>query len=151
MQELLARQSRPDPLERPLELWRGANDVGQFTHGIDLVDAFANEALVVLIRQPVRQLAANRGAALIVVPRTTTRPFHRLFGVARLQHRDAPTNRYLHVLFERTLTGTQGAREEAGHSQVTLQLIDRFGIATADLHVGHETRDRRERHTGLTE
>src|ERR1700689_241434 len=123
MQELLARQSRPDPLERPLELWRGANDVGQFTHGIDLVDAFANEALVVLVRQPVRQLAANRGAALIVVPRTATRAFHRLFGVARLQDRDASTNRYLHVLFERALARAQGACQEPGHSQVALQLV----------------------------
>src|ERR1039457_7422854 len=65
VQEFLSRETWAHPLERPLELWGRPNEIGQFPYGVDLVDAVAHEALVVLIRQPIGQLAPHGRSALI--------------------------------------------------------------------------------------
>ena len=86
-----------------------------------------------------------------MVPGPTARALDDLAGVLRAQHHDGSPDRDLDVVAERALASAQGAGDESGHAEVALQLVDGLGIAAADLDVGHEARDGRERDARFTQ
>jgi len=59
VQQLLSAESRPDALKHFFELRRRANEVGEFAHGAHLVDALADETLVVLLSETIREFASH--------------------------------------------------------------------------------------------
>ena len=91
--------------------------VGQLADGVRLVRAIVDETLAVLVGESRRELAADGRTALVVVARAATGALDRLFGVARLEDDDRPTNRDLHVVAQRSLAGAQRARQHLAPSE----------------------------------
>jgi len=86
-----------------------------------------------------------------VVAGSTTGAFDDVFGVTTLQCDDRSTDRNRHVGANRTLARAQRARDEGRHATVALQLVDLLAVLATDLHVGHESRNRREGNPGFAE